>query len=126
MENVDRFCDWRAIGRLVNVGEHRQSGFLFESAENAAALFEAGTAKAVDRRAVCLVVGGFKDVGNAEIRGNALDGVRHFAYVGFALDDAGPGNEKKPVSADGEVSDVETVHRVNWNTNGCVGQHCRG
>ena len=54
------------------------------AAEDAGAFDEAGAAETFDAGAVGLVVAGFEDVGDAEVGGDALDGVGHGAGVGFA------------------------------------------
>ena len=54
-----------------------------------------GPRKLVTGGAVGLVVAGFEDVGDAEVGGDALDGVGHGAGVLLALDDAGAGDEEE-------------------------------
>ena len=77
--------------------------------QDARAFDEARAAKAADAGAVRLVVAGFEDVRNAEVGGDALDGIGERAGVGFGLDDAGPGDEKELAAADGNRADIEGV-----------------
>ena len=58
---------------------------------------------------VGFVVAGLEDVGDAEVGGDALDGVGHHAGMGFGLDDAGAGDEEELAAADVDVSDLEGV-----------------
>jgi hypothetical protein len=110
-----------AIGELggllggVDVGEDGEAVLLGDAAEDACAFSEAGAAEAVDGGAVGLVVAGFEDVGDAEVGGDALDGVGHAAGVRLGLDDAGAGDEKQRAAADGDAAEVEAGgvrHRV--------------
>ena len=87
-----RLC---AVGRLVYVGQHRQAGVLGQAGENARALHQAGSAKALHTGAVGLVVAGLEDVGKAEISGDALNSLGHAPRVALGLDDAGTGDEEK-------------------------------
>ena len=64
-------------------------------AEDARAFGDAGAAEGVDGGAVGLVVAGFEDVRDAEVGGDALDGVGHAAGVRLGLDDAGAGDEEQ-------------------------------
>ena len=66
-------------------------------------------AKAFHAGAVGLVVAGFEDVRNAEIAGDALNGLGHAARVGLRLDDARSGNEKQLTCADMHRPDLERV-----------------
>ena len=74
----------------------------------------------MDRSPVRLVVRGFEDVRNAKVGGDALDCVRHFADVGFALDDAGAGDEEEfglaVDAADGDGSDLKIVNHSNYES----------
>ena len=83
---------------------------------------EAGAAEAFDAGAVGLVVAGFEDEGNAEVGGDALDGVGHGADVGFGLDDAGAGDEEEPARADLHRADFKRVAHEGDSTGGSVGQ----
>jgi len=85
---------------------------LCDGAEDAAAFREPRAAEAADRCSVGLVVAGLEDVGDAEVGGDALDGVGHGAGVLLGLDDAGSGDEEELAAAYGDVADVEWIgHR---------------
>lgn len=56
---------------------------------------------------VGLIVTGFEDVGDAEVRGDALDGVSHHAGVGFGFNNAGTCDKKELAVAYGDVADLE-------------------
>ena len=73
MQDIDGFSGDFAVAGLVNVGEDGKSGRFGEAAEDFGAFDNPGTAEAVDRGPVRLVVGGLEDVGNAEVSGSALD-----------------------------------------------------
>ncbi len=112
LEDVDGFGDGGAVRRGVDVGEDGEAGGFGDGAEDAAAFGEAGAAEALDGGAVGLVVAGFEDVGDAEVGGDALDGVGHGAGVGLGLDDAGAGDEEELAAAYGDVADIEGIgHR---------------
>ena len=95
LQNIDGFGGDLTMARLVNIGEHRQSGVFGDADEDARPLLEAGAAKALYAGAIGLVVAGFEDEGNTEIGSGALDGLGHFARVGLGLDDAGSGDEEE-------------------------------
>jgi len=82
---------------------------LCDGAEDAAAFREPRAAEAADRCSVGLVVAGLEDVGDAEVGGDALDGVGHFAGVRFGLDDAGTGDEEELGAANGDGAGLEMV-----------------
>ena len=102
----------------MNVGENGKSGGLGEAEEDVGAFDQAGTAETVDGSAVGLVVRGFEDVRNAKVGGDALESVGHVADVGFALDDAGSGDEEEfglaVDAADGDGSDLKIVNHSNY------------
>ena len=93
----------------MDVGKDGQAGGLGDGAEDARAFDQAGAAEAVDGGAVGLVVAGLEDVGDAEVGGDALDGVGHHAGVGLGLDDAGAGDEEELAASDGDIADFERV-----------------
>ena len=112
LEDVDGFADRGAVLGGVDVGEDGEAGGFGYGAEDAAAFGEAGAAEAADGGAVGFVVAGFEDVGDAEVGGDALDGVGHGAGVLLGLDDAGTGDEEEFAAAYGDVADVEWIgHR---------------
>ncbi len=80
---------------LVNVGQHRQARIFRQPAQDARALDQPRPAKALHAGSVGLVVARLEDVGNAEIRRDALDLLGHRARVRLGLDDARPGNQEK-------------------------------
>ena len=112
LEDVDGFAYGGAVLGGVNVGEDGEAGGFGYGAQDAATFGEAGAAEAADRGAVGFVVAGFEDVGDAEIGGDALDGVGHGAGVGFGLDDAGAGDEEELATAYGDVADVEWISHI--------------
>jgi len=93
----------------VDVGEHGQAGVFCDGAEDASAFLQAGTTEAADGSAVRFVVTRLEDVGELQIRRDALDGFGHFAGVGFGLDDAGAGDEEKSARACSNRSDGEGI-----------------
>ena len=99
LQDVDGFGGDFAVGRLMNVGEDRQTGVFGEAAKDASSFHEAGTTETLYAGAIGLVVAGLEDVGNAEIGRDALDGFGHFACVGFGLDNAGTGDQEEPARA---------------------------
>ena len=97
----------------MDVSQNGQAGALADGSEDAAAFDEAGAAEAADGGAVGFVVAGFEDVGDAEVGGDALDGVGHGAGMLLGLDDAGAGDEEELAAAYGDVADVERIgHRL--------------
>ena len=98
-----------AVGRLMHVGQHRQAGVLGDAAQNARALDEARPAIALHAGAVGLVVAGLEDVGNAEVAGDALNGLGHRARVGLGLDDARAGDQEELARADVDGADFKGV-----------------
>ena len=112
LEDVDGLAYGGTVLGGVDVGEDGEAGGFGYGAENAAAFDEAGAAEAADGGAVGFVIAGFEDVGDAEVGGDALDGVGHSAGVGLGLDDAGAGDEEEFASAYGDVADIEGIgHR---------------
>lgn len=101
-----------AILRGMNVGENGQTRVLGDGAEDAAAFDEAGPAKALDRGAVGLVVAGLEDVGDAEVRGDVLNSVRHLPRMSLGLDNAGTADKEELAAAYRNVADIEWMgHR---------------
>ena len=100
LQHIGSFCSNFALRRLVHIGQHRQSGRFSQPPQNGGAFFQARSAKAGHRGAVGLVIRGLEDIGDAEIGGNALDGVRHFAHMRFAFDHTRTGNKKQLSRAD--------------------------
>ena len=116
LEDVDSLGGGVAVGRLVNVGEYGEAGFAGDAAEDADAFGESRTTEALHAGAVGFVIAGLEDVGNAHIRGYALDGVCHEARVLFAFDDAGAGDEKELACADVYGSDFKRMaHEGDFN-----------
>jgi hypothetical protein len=83
----------------VDVGKDGKPAALADGAEDTAALDQSRAAKALDGGAVRLVVACLEDVRNAEVGGNALDGISHRASVLLRLDDTGAADEEEPASA---------------------------
>ena len=81
----------------------------WRSAEDARALLQAGAAETVDAGAVGLVVAGLEDVRDAEVGGDALDGVGQGARMGLGLNDAGAGDQEKLARADMYGADFKGV-----------------
>jgi hypothetical protein len=88
----------------VDVGQYGKACRLGDAAKDAGAFNDAWAAEAVDRGAIGFVVAGLEDVGNAQVGGDALDGIGHGAGVLFGLYDAGTGDEKELSVADGHGS----------------------
>ena len=100
----------------MDIGQDGQAGALADGAEDAAALNQPRAAKAFDRGAVRLVVTRLENVRDAEVGGNALDGVGHGAGVLLGLDDTGAADEEEPAASHGDpmgsIADVEGIgHR---------------
>ena len=51
--------------------------------------------------------------GSLQVVGDALNRIRHLACVGFAFDDAGPGDEEERAGADRNVADFKFVIHKN-------------
>ena len=102
----------------MNVRQDRQSIRFTDSPQDAAALCQPWSAKAMDRSAVGLVVAGLEDVRHAEIGGDALDGISQSARVALGLDDAGSGDKKQLAAACGHAADIELcwmAHDIYWS-----------
>jgi hypothetical protein len=112
LEDVGAFGGDFAVGGFVDVGEDGEAGGFGDGAEDAGAFAQAGAAEARDGGAVGLVVGGLEDIGDSQVGGNALDGLGHAAGVGFALDDAGAGDEEEAACADGDGADFVVLDHV--------------
>src|ERR1700683_963854 len=102
LEHVRAFSGDFAMAGLMNVGEDGQARLFGEATQNRCALNQAGAAEAGDGSAIGLIVRGFENVRDAEVGGDALDGLGHGADVRFAFDDAGSGNEKELSGADAD------------------------
>lgn len=109
LEDVAGFRNGRAVRRLVHVGEDGKVCVFGDATEDARAFCQAWTAEAGDGGSVGLVVGGFKDVGNVEIGGYALDGLRHETRVLLAFNDAWAGDEEEAAASDGDAADFKVV-----------------
>ncbi|MCU1319755.1 MAG: hypothetical protein JWP98_1273 [Edaphobacter sp.] len=109
LEDVDGFGYGGAVFGGVDVGEDWKTVVLSDGAEDASAFDEAGAAEALDGGAVGLVVAGLEDVGDAEVGGDALDGVGHGAGVLLGFDDTGPGDEEELAAAYRDAADVEWI-----------------
>jgi hypothetical protein len=118
---AERFGGLFALLGGVDVGEDGEAVRLGDGAQDAAAFFEARASKAGDRGSIGLVVAGFEDVGHAEVRGDALNGVGHFARVRFGLDDAGTGDEEELGAADGDGAGLELVGVAHVVKDKCEG-----
>ncbi len=81
LEDIDGFGDGDAVDGSVDIGQYGQAGAVADGAQDAAALSQPGTAKALDGGTVGFVVTGFEDVGNAKVGGDALNGVGQHARV---------------------------------------------
>jgi hypothetical protein len=79
----------------MHICQNGQAGGLRQAPQNSATLFQPWPAKTFHRRTIGFVEAGFENVWNAEIRGNALDGLCHCAYMRFTFDDARPGNQEE-------------------------------
>ena len=112
LEDVDGLAYGGAVLGGVDVSEDGETGALRYGAEDAAAFDEAGAPEAANGGAIGFVVTGFEDVGDAEVGGDALDGVGHGAGVLLGLDDAGASDEEELAAAYGDVAYVEWIgHR---------------
>jgi hypothetical protein len=100
-----------ALLRGVDVGQHGQLVGLAHGAQDAATFLQARAAKAADRRAIGLVVAGLEDVRDAQVGGDALDGVGEFAGVRLGLDHAGAGDQKQLATAHRDVAKSEAGRR---------------
>jgi hypothetical protein len=109
LEDVAGFCDGSAMVGLVHVGEDGEAGLFSDAPQDACALDETGTPETRDRGAIRFVIRGFEDIGDAEIAGDALDGISHHAGMLFALDNAGAGDEEELATANRDVADFEVV-----------------
>jgi len=102
----------RELGGLlggVDVGEDGEAVVSGDAAEDARALLQSRPSKAVDRRAVGLVVAGFEDVRNLQIGGDALDRVGEGAGVGLAFEHAGARDEEEVGGTCSDGTDGEVV-----------------
>ena len=109
LEDVGDFGDAGDVGGFVDVGEDGDADGVSNFFQNAEAFLETRAAKALKRGAIGFVVGGFEDVGDADAFRDRSDRLGHFEGVGFALDDAGAGDEKELSSADGDGADLKGV-----------------
>ena len=100
-----------AVFRGVDVGEDWQASIFGDGAEDACAFDQAGAAEAADAGAVGFVVAGFEDVGDVEVRGDALDCLGEGAGVAFAFEDAGSADEEDLAVADFDGGNVKGVFR---------------
>lgn len=113
LEDVHGFAYGGAVLWGVDIGEDGEACGFGHGAEDAAAFGEAGAAEAADGGAIGFVVAGFEDVGDAEVGGDALDGVGHGAGVLLGLDDTRAGDEEELAAAYGDVADIERIgHKV--------------
>ena len=106
----------RGVGGLlgrVDVGKDRDAVRGADGLEDAAAFGEAGTAKGADRGAIGLVVARFEEKREAEIGGDALEGVGQGAGVVFGLEHAGTGDQEELSGADGHVAELKG--RYGWH-----------
>ena len=109
LQNVDGFSRDFAVGGLVDVGEDGQARLPGQAAKYACALCKARATEALDAGAIGFIVAGFEDVGNAQVGGDALDGVCHGAHVGFTFNYAGASYEEKLACADMHGTDFKGV-----------------
>ncbi len=102
-----------ALRRLVDVGEQRQPGLLAHAPQHAQPLFEPRPAVALDRAAVGLVEGGLEDERQAEAVCHRGEPSRYVERQLLALDDAGAGDEREGVAADGDSGrELDPGHAV--------------
>ena len=107
------FGELGGLLRRVNVCEDRKCVALADSTKDASAFVQTGAPEAVNRGAVRLVVAGLEDVRDAQVRGDALDGVGEGPRVGFAFDDAGTRDEEEGRAACDDGSDVEFLRMAH-------------
>src|SRR5215831_7999095 len=82
----------------MDVCQHGKAGFFFDLLQDAQALFESWSAKAVERGAVCLVIRRFEDVRNLQFARYRADLFRDLHSVSFAFDHARARDEKEAVA----------------------------
>ena len=113
LQHVDHFRHALHIDGFMHVGEHRNVNCVGDLAQNPQSLADPEPAKALDRRAVRLVVGGFEDVGHFQRARHAIDALRHLERVLFALNDARTGDQEQLTAADLNVADLERQFHVS-------------
>ena len=77
----------------MNVGEHRNAGFLLDRAENVEALAQSGSAIGLAAGAIRFIEGGLEDERKLEPLGDGGDRARHLQRVLATLDHARPGDQ---------------------------------
>ena len=94
LEDVGNLRGGRHLVRLVNVRENRQPGGAADLREGTEAPLEPGSARALEARAVRLVVGGFVNHVDPESRSQLGQRFAHPYVQVVRLDDAGAGDEE--------------------------------
>src|SRR5271169_4257589 len=109
LDYVNRLGDARNIRGLIDIGEHRHAHNIPNFVENPQSLGQAGTSKAANRRAVCLVVRGFENIWKFSVSSNRGDGLGHLKRVLFAFDDTRAGNQEQPSAPDIDLPNGESL-----------------
>jgi len=116
LQHIHSIGDRGAIFHLMDIGKHRQPCGFGHATQDAAAFRKARPTKAADRGAIGLVITGFEYIGDAEIAGDALDGVCHLARVSFALNNARPSDEKETAGANMNSADFKFFDHESYLT----------
>jgi len=109
LHDVDGFGGDAGVFGGVDVRKDGEASGVGYGAKDSRAFDQARAAETMDGGSVGFVVAGLEDVGDAEVGGDALDGVGHHTGVGFGLDDAGAGDEEEFAASDRDIADFERV-----------------
>ena len=113
LQNVADFRGWPDLGNIVYIGENGHARAFLDSAKDAHTFAETRSAIGGNLRAVGLIVGGFENIGHAQIGSNRGKTIGHVRGVRFALDHArARDNEQRRTFAEVDAGGREIVYRM--------------
>jgi len=98
----------------VDVGQDGNAQFLADRLQDLQPLVEPRASERSDGGPVGLVIGGFEDEGDPQLRRHVPEACGHPACELLALDDAGPGDERQGPPANPDWADGHALHAGHY------------
>src|SRR5580704_6525216 len=109
LQHVHDFRNFANVRGLMHISQHRELKVVFDLLQNAQTFFQSRPAKTAYGCAIRLVVAGFENKRKLQRPRHTLDDLSHPDGVLFALDHAGPGNEKQIAGSYANIADLKNV-----------------
>ncbi len=109
--HVENFRGLPDLVEAVDIGKDRNSEILPDALQDPKPLLETRPPEGPEGGSIGLVVGGFEDKGDSELRRDFLQACSHLPGKLLALDNAWPGNEDKGLpAAHLDSADIHFTH----------------